>query len=67
MKMEVLTLVILLLIYVAAGYWAANRTLYANKILFGSWNAIVFQKICAALFLGWLLIPIALIRVIFGR
>ena len=57
---------ILLAVYIALGWWAANRTVYANKVLFGSWNAIVLQKFAVALFLGWILIPIALIRVIFG-
>lgn len=56
---------ILLVIYIVLGWWAANRTVYANKVLFGSWNAIVLQKFAVALFLGWLLIPVAVIRMIF--
>lgn len=58
---------ILFLVYIALGWWAANRTIYANKITIGAWNAIFFQKFMVAFFLGWLLIPIALIKVIFGK
>lgn len=58
-------MIVVFIIYIALGWWAANRTVYANKALLGTWNAIVLQKFAVALFLGWLLIPIALIRIIF--
>lgn len=56
---------ILFAVYIVLGWWAANRTVYANNVLFGSWNAIVLQKFAVAFFLGWILIPIALFRMIF--
>lgn len=58
---------ILLSVYVTLGWWAANRTVYANKITIGTWNALVLQKFTVAFLLGWLLIPIALIKVLLGR
>jgi hypothetical protein len=54
---------ILVLVYIVAGWWAANRTIFANYAMFGTWNSIVLMKLFAALFLGWILIPIALIKV----
>lgn len=51
----------LILIYVAAGYWASGRTIYANKILIGTSSAIFRKKVFTAFFLGWLLIPWAII------
>lgn len=58
---------VLLIIYLALGYWATNRTIYANRVVFGTGTAIFCEKMAWALFLGWLLIPIALIKVIFFR
>lgn len=58
---------VLFIIYLILGYWAANRTIYANKIVFGTWSAIFMPKFWVGMFLGWLLIPIALIKTIFMR
>ena len=58
---------VLLLIYILAGWWAANRTIYANRVIVGQWNAIAIQKFIVALFLGWILIPVALIKLFFRR
>lgn len=33
-------MIILFFIYMVLGYWAAGRTIYANKILIGSDNAV---------------------------
>lgn len=49
-------------IYLILGYWAAGRTIYANKIRIGTWNSLVMSRIMVALFLGWLLIPWAIIK-----
>lgn len=35
---------ILLFIYMALGYWATGRTIYANKILIGAENTIFYRK-----------------------
>lgn len=53
---------ILLIIYIAAGWWAANRTVYANRVVFGQYTTILMQKFMVALLFGWLLIPVALIK-----
>lgn len=58
---------ILLIIYILAGWWAANRTIYVNRIIVGQWSAIVIQKFIVAFLLGWILIPIALIKMIFCK
>ena len=54
---------LLFLVYIIAGWWAANRTFYANKTLFGIIYAIWTQKFIVAMFLGWILIPIAIIKI----
>ncbi len=53
---------ILILVYLAAGYWATGQTIYANKILIGTSMSIFMRKFVLALMLGWLLIPIAIIK-----
>ena len=57
----------LFIIYLILGYWATGRTIYRNRILIGSWKSIFFQKIAVALLLGWILIPIAIVRLLMGR
>lgn len=54
-------------IYMILGYWAAGRTIYKNYIMVGSFTSIFMRKVIAGLFLGWLLIPIALISLFFGK
>lgn len=54
-------------IYLLLGYWAAGRTVYKNKILIGSFNAIFLRKFAVGFFFGWILIPIAILGLIFGR
>lgn len=56
---------ILLILYVAAGYWACGVTIFANKIRIGSSSALFGQRVALGLMFGWILIPVALIRVIF--
>lgn len=59
---------ILFIIYALAGYWAAGQTVFKNKIIIQSVGSapIFFQKLLWGLFLGWALIPIAIIRSVFG-
>lgn len=56
---------IVLLIYVVLGYWAAGATIYANKIRIGTASNLFLNRLIVGVLLGWLLIPIALIRCIF--
>lgn len=56
---------ILILIYLILGYWACGKTIFANKIRIGTWSSLFMQRFIAGMFLGWILIPIAIIRCIF--
>ena len=59
---------ILFIAYFLGGYWAVNRTIFANKMVFYRKPTDLFiQKAVYAAFLGWLLIPVALIKKLFGR
>ena len=58
---------ILFLIYIVAGYWAAGRTIYADKIMFGTMLSIFYRKVITGFLLGWILIPWVLIRMFIGR
>ena len=53
---------IILLIYMALGYWATGVTIYANKVLIGSEIAIFGRRLCIGFIFGWILIPWALIK-----
>lgn len=53
------------IIYLVLGYWAVGETIYKNKILVSNQlGGIFFQKLAAAFMLGWLCIPIAIIKLI---
>ena len=58
---------ILVIIYVIAGYWAVNQTIYRNKVFIEFKPGSVFiRKVTYGAILGWILIPVALIRLLFG-
>ena len=57
----------LIFVYIAAGVWAANRTIYTRYMVFGKLSDIIWQKIMFGMFLGWILIPIALIGLLRDR
>ena len=58
---------ILFIIYLILGYWAVGQTIFANKVRIGTMGALFFQQFCLALFLGWILIPIAIIKLILAN
>ena len=59
---------VLVIVYFAAGYWAVNKTIYANKVVVYSKIGDLFvQKVIWAVVLGWALIPAALIKKLLGR
>jgi len=60
-------IMILVIIYLIAGYWAIGKTLYANKIVYGSWDGILMQRVVLGFVLGWLLIPVAIIKSFLSR
>lgn len=56
-----------IILYVIAGYWAVGQTIYANKIRVGTWSSLFLQRLILGIFLGIVLIPIAVIKIIFFR
>lgn len=57
---------ILLIVYLVAGYWSTGQTIYANKIIIHSFGALFWRRFLLGMFLGWLLIPIAILKSIFS-
>ena len=53
---------VIIIAYVVLGYWAAGQTVYANKIRIGTWNDLFLNRLFVGLILGWILIPVALIK-----
>ena len=58
---------IVILGYIILGYWAAGVTIYANKIRIGRWDTLLFNRIAVGLMLGWVIIPIAVIKCLLMR
>ena len=59
--------ILIVIVYIIAGYWAVGKTIYANKILFGTWDGILMQRVVLGFVIGWLLIPVAIIKSLLGR
>lgn len=57
----------LFIIYLIAGYWATGMTIYANKIVIHTWGALFLQRVILGMLLGWILIPVAIIKLLFGK
>lgn len=55
------------ILYIIAGYWATGKTIYANKIIVHTFGALFLQRLILGVLLGWILIPIALIRTVFNK
>lgn len=58
---------ILFAIYMAAGYWACGRTIYANKVWIGDMGTYIVRRIIWGTLLGWILIPVALFLLFFKK
>jgi len=58
---------ILLFAYVALGYWAVGKTIYANKIRIGTFNDLFLTRLILGILLGWILIPVAIFKSIFFK
>lgn len=58
----------LAIIYLVLSYWAVGKVIYADKVVFySSWTAFFAKKMAIGLLIGWILIPIAILKIIFGR
>lgn len=58
---------ILFFVYMAFGYWATGKTIYANKVLIGTGTTIFMRKLIWGTLFGWILIPVAIIRMFTGK
>ena len=45
----------------------SGRTIYANKIIFHAFGELFLNRLIYGFILGWLLIPWALLKSLFGR
>ena len=59
--------VFLLFVYAPISVWAANKTIYANYVSFGSPSQIFFRKMLPSMLLGPILIPVAIVKTIRGK
>ena len=58
---------VLIIIYAILGYWSTAYTTHKNKIFLGyGIGQLFFERLFWGLVFGWILIPIAIIRKIFG-
>ena len=60
-------MVIIFIIYVILGYWATGRTIYRNVVLIYDQRGFFMKRLAWGMLGGWLLIPWALIMMLFGR
>lgn len=59
---------VFILVYAALGYWAAGVLFFENKIVVHTFGALFLKKLCLGMFLGIVIIPIAVLkRLIFRR
>lgn len=54
-----------LIIYAVLAYWATGQTIYRNKILIGTGKDIFLQRFAVGFIFGLVLIPWAIISVVF--
>ena len=59
--------VLLFIVYLALSYWAVGVVLYENKIVVHTFGAFFLKKMCLGLFLGIILIPIAIFKKLFRK
>jgi len=56
------------ILYIILSYWAAGKVLYSNKIvIYSSFGTFFCKKLIIGLVFGWALIPIAILKTIFGK
>lgn len=59
-------MVILVIIYLVAGYWATGKTIFANRIVVYSKPGDFFvQRVMYGAVFGWALIPWAILKGLF--
>lgn len=56
------------IIYLVAGYWAANKVLYEGKVVvYSSAFTHYMKKFVTGLAFGWILIPVAIVKCILQK
>lgn len=65
--MESILGILFFVIYVPSGIWAINKLFYNRfaMIIVGDYSDFILTKVFLALFFGWILIPIAIIVLLF--
>lgn len=58
---------IFFIVYLVLGYWATGKTIYANKIVIYSGTSFICKRMGIGVVLGWILIPVALIKTLIGK
>lgn len=54
--------ILILVLYAVAGYWATGQTIYANKVMYGSYSDILTHRVVVGIVIGYILIPVAIIK-----
>ena len=57
----------MIILYLILGYWATGKTIFANKIIIHAPGQLFFMRFAWGMLLGWLLIPWAILKLIFCR
>lgn len=57
----------LAIIYIILGYWATGKTVYANKIIIHTFGQLFMQRVILGTFFGWILIPVAIVKMFLER
>ena len=55
------------IVYCLAGYWAVNRTIYANYVLYGDLATIFMRKVIVGMLAGPVCIPLAIIKTVVNK
>ena len=55
------------IVYCLAGYWAVNRTIYANYVMYGDLSTIFMRKVIVGMLAGPVCIPLAVIKTVAGK
>lgn len=58
---------VLFILYAALGYWATGVTLYAGKVVVHAFGQLFLQRLIVGTLLGWILIPVAVIKLLLGK
>ena len=54
--------IILFIIYYLAARWACNETIWKDKIFIGGAMEIALHKFILPIIIGWILLPIAILK-----